>query len=309
MVSEPGLARGKPRVMTPGFKPPGRKAYNSGVTAGTEWCKTNPQECGILLEACMADPTFGETEPNDNIVSADPLVLDTKFWGQSYGPLDQDWFYTITDKANQTLTINFSIPGGTPAGWTISIRDAAGNIFTEFDTSAVGTVTTADGAITYRATLGLVGTYYIVLKTTGGTPQYEPYNLAVILQDSPLETPNFVVGFHDVEVEPDNVPGKANQLASGVAMYGLINLTFNNNLVVPDTGGNGFEYSQGYDVDWYVYSSPGNEIINLSICNREACTLGNWLFEVYDEASAIQAALFDRVRCPSRRLQLQHGGA
>jgi len=187
-------------------------------------CQTDPAACGISLGACLAAPTYGETEPNDNIVTADPLLLDTKFWGQAYGIDDQDWYFVVTTEPNQNLTLNFSVPTGTVSGWEISIRDAAGNVFARFDAGGVPGSTSAQGDISYRVTLGLVGTYYITLRPT--SLNYEPYNIAALLQSTPLETQNYIVGFYDSEIEPNNLPSLANPLATGVAMFGVINLSF-----------------------------------------------------------------------------------
>jgi hypothetical protein len=251
-------------------------------------CQTDPAACGISLGACLAAPTYGETEPNDNIVTADPLLLDTKFWGQAYGIDDQDWYFVVTTEPNQNLTVNFSVPTGTVSGWEISIRDAAGNVFARFDAGGVPGSTSAQGDISYRVTLGLVGTYYITLRPT--SLNYEPYNIAALLQSTPLETQNYIVGFYDSEIEPNNPPSLANPLATGVAMFGVINLSFQPGTVVSDPEGDGFEYSQGVDEDWYVYWSPGNEIIALEICNHTECSNGNWFFELYDAAAAEQVA-------------------
>ena len=85
-----------------------------------------------------------------------------------------------------------------------------------------------------------------------GTVNFSTYNLAALLQDSPLDTPNFVVGFYDVELEPNNLPGQSTWLAGGVTMYGLVNLSFET--TVPAGDGSTREWAQGADWDWYAYS-------------------------------------------------------
>ena len=274
--------------------------YNEGFNAGhlngeasgqanmLAACQANPNGCGIYLGACLAAPQYGETEPNDNIVTADALLGDTKFWGQAYGMEDQDWFYVVTSEPNQNMTINFSVPTGSVSGWQIAVRDAAGNVFAQFDAGAVPGSTSPQGDISYRVTLGLVGTYYISLQPTA--LNYEPYNLAVVIQSSPLETQNFIAGFYDAELEPNDGPQSASPLATGVAMFGVINLNFEPGTEVPDPDGDGFQYSQGLDDDWYVYDSPGNEVLALEICGHAECTNGNWLFSLYDAAGAAQEA-------------------
>lgn len=262
--------------------------FSAGYDTAVGTCQADPATCGISLGACLAAPQFGETEPNDNIVSADPLVLDTPYWGQSYGLDDLDWFYLTTTAPNQNLIINFSVPNGSLSGWEISVRDAAGNVFAKFQTDQVPAATSSNGDITYRTTLGLVGTYYIVIRPR--TLNFNAYQLTAILQQSPLEAEQSVIGFFDAETEPNNHPGSSNSMATGVSMYGLINLNFRPGSIVSDPDGDGYEYTQASDEDWYHYWSNGNEIIALSICSREVCTEGSWLFEVFDPTSAYEVA-------------------
>jgi len=256
--------------------------FDDGAGSTLEVCRDDPAGCGISLGTCLAAPAYGETEPNDNIVSADALVQGAQFWGQSYSQQDEDWYYIVTTTQNQNLAINFSVSNGPPTGWVISIRDAAGNVFAEFDTGLVPGVTSSNGDLSYYVTLGLVGTYYIVVRPK--VLNYNPYRLTGVLQDSVLDTNNFVIGFFDAELEFNNGPSDANRIASGISMFGLINLAFEpGNLRI--RADEGFVYDQGVDEDWYVYWSTGNEMINLAVCAREVCDAGQWLFEVYNEAS------------------------
>jgi len=91
-----------------------------------------------------------------------------------------------------------------------------------------------------------------------------------------------IVGFYDTEMELNDAPSLANKLANGVSMYGVINLTFNTPIPDEDTA----VWGQGED-DWFKYTSPGNEIITLTFCEKEACfELKDWLIEVYDQSMA-----------------------
>ena len=251
-------------------------------------CRNDPASCSISLGACLAAPIYGETEPNDNIVTADPLLLDTRFWGQSYAVEDQDWFFVVSDQPNQTLTLNFSRIDGPPLGWILEVRDAAGNPIASFNTGSVQGATSDRGDISYRVTLGLVGTYYIELRPDPLQFTFEPYQLAALLQDSPLATQNFVASTADAEIEPNDDPSQSTVLTTGVTMYGLISLVFPPQAqLIPDPDGDGFEFLQG-EADWYIFPSLGNEIVTLSLCNRSACGDGQWLFEVFDEQAAFQ---------------------
>lgn len=265
--------------------------FGAGTAQGIAKCVADPQSCGITLASCIPDATYGETEPNDNLVAADPLTLGVKFWGQNLSGSDQDWYYVTTTSANQNLLLTFSVPdwianvdltAGTPAVWNVTVRDSAGNIFAQFTTDVPGAVQGEVYASTYTVTLGLIGTYYVVIKPSDTTKSNAySYGITAILQDSPLTSQQPIVNFGDTEVEPNDVPSKANPLATSVTMNGLINLTFNN--VVKD--GTTEVWAQGEN-DWFVYYSTGNETITLTFCSRKACTTGNWLVEVYDQASA-----------------------
>jgi hypothetical protein len=267
------------------------EGYALGASHQRFNCLTDPASCDIYLSACLPEAFFGETEPNDNIVTANPLVLDSKFWGQSLSAQDQDWFYVTSWAPNQNLVINFSVPNGLPGGWNVSVRNAAGSVYAQFDTGSVPAATSPDGDITFPVTLGLVGTYYIVVRPT--QLRQEPYNIAAMIQDSLLLTENFVVGFFDAEVEPNNDPNQWNPLVAGVTMYGTINLNFAPGTEIPVAEGEGFVYSQSEDEDWFLYPSMGNEIVTVAVCDRDPCDAGNWLFEVFDQPGAAARAAGD----------------
>lgn len=268
--------------------------YGDGTAAGIAQCVADPQSCAITLASCIPDATYGETEPNDNAIAADPLTLGISFWGQNYSGVDQDWYYTESTAANQNLIVNFSVPdwiaganlaGGVPAIWNISVRDAAGNIFGDFNTNIVGAVQATANAVTYNVTLGLVGTYYVVVQPSDKTQSNAySYSVSAFLQDSGLSSSQPIVGFSDTEIEPNDVPSRSNPLATGVAMYGLTNLSFSTPLPSSDDDGS-FVWGQGEN-DWYVYYTKGNELATLTFCAREACGPGNWFIEIYDQASA-----------------------
>lgn len=268
--------------------------FAEGLTRGSQdavaACQVDPLACGISLGACLAAPSAGETEPNDNMVTADALVEDTKFWGQSYGLDDQDWFYFVTSAPNQTLTLNFSVANGLPRGWQVAVRDAAGSVLGRFNTGSVPGATSEAGDITYRMTLGLVGTYYISIRPDPAAFSFDPYTLAVLVEDSTLDSQQFVAGFVDVETEPNDVPPKANLIASGVTVFGLINLNLPPQApVAPDPDGDGFVYLQGED-DWFEFWSNGNELVSLALCDRTECGPGQWLVQVFTWDGAHQTA-------------------
>lgn len=274
------------------------EGYAQGFIDRAPVCAADPKSCGVTLAACVPDATYGETEPNDNLITADPLTLEANFWAQLYGAEDQDWFWTESDDANQNLIVNFSVPewlideaqgqslvNGDPAIWNVSVRDAAGNVFANFNTNVPGGIESTAYSVTYNVTLGLEGTYYLVVKPVEpGQGNAYSYAIAAFLQDTDLDNDQWIAGFYDSEIEPNDWPANATRLATGVSMYGLINLTFNQ--VVPDPEDpEKMQWAQG-ESDWFVYRSNGNEIITLVMCAREECAAGDWLLEVYDRATA-----------------------
>ena len=282
--------------------------HRQGHEYGINTCVADPLQFGVTLGSVIPAASYGETEPNDNFIAADPLAQGVNFWGQLYGTSDQDWFYTETTAPNQNILVTFSVPywisgvnllTGLPAVWNISVRDAAGNVFANFNTNVMGAIDSYDKdretfySMTYSITAGLAGTYYVVVKpvdavvTSGSTTSATayPYSVATVVQDSPLVNDQPVVGFFDSEVEPNDVPSRANPLATGVSMYGLINLTFNTGIVPDPEDPEQRAWAQGED-DWYVYNSRGNEIVSLEFCTKDQCERGNWFVEVYDQATA-----------------------
>ncbi|WP_243651375.1 hypothetical protein [Thiobaca trueperi] len=271
--------------------------FSDGTGAGIARCFANPADCNISLASCLPDPDYGETEPNDNLIAADPLKFNTKYWAQSYGAADQDWFYIETTAANQNLAVTFAVPNlnganllqGNPSIWNLTIRDAAGNVFANFDTNTIGSFITQEELdkkpyqMTYRATLGLVGTYYLVVQQSDKTVKNAyTYSIAASpLENTDLDGKQPIVGFYDSEIEPNDVPSRANPLATSVTMFGLINLTFNTPLPTDET----YVWGQGEN-DWFVYNTAGNEIISLTFCAKEACGPGNWFVEIYDKTTA-----------------------
>ncbi|EXJ17195.1 hypothetical protein [Imhoffiella purpurea] len=268
--------------------------WNAGWTGAIEACVDDPLSYGVSLASCIPEATYGETEPNDSLITADKLTPEISFWGQNYSSADQDWYYVTSASANQNLTVSFAVPesvagadlsAGNPGVWNLSIRDAAGNVFANFNTDVIGALSADANAVTYTATLGLVGTYYILVKPIDNltTNQYT-YNITAFLQDSALDSGQPVVGFYDSEIEPNDLPSASNPLATGVAMYGLINLTFNGVVTDPDDETTEV-WGQGEN-DWYVYYTDGNEMVTLSFCAREGCGVGDWNVQIFDKASA-----------------------
>jgi len=296
--------------------------YGAGRTTGriesAAECIANPANCGcvdqlnpcgISLSSVLSGARFGETEPNDHPVAADGIITEVVYWGQTpwlqdkvgEWHRDQDWFYVTTQEPNQLLTVNFTVPDRVlldntrlSQGWMISVRDAAGNVYAQFDTRfALDDLTTPNKneskEIAYPIFLGHVGTYYVSIEprvAPGGvlvtnpvginaddlSVTYSPYNIAFVLEFSGMEGVPPDVNFHDVEIEPNDDRAHANPLASGVTMYGQLRQTYDDVFPVSSEGedSTGFIYDQTQR-DFFRYRSPGNEQVSLAWCGREEC--------------------------------------
>jgi hypothetical protein len=237
--------------------------------------------CGITLNSLLTGALYGETEPNDNIISADPLVPDKLYWGQSLSVLDQDWYYVTTEEPNQIITLDFRVPDASDSnGWNISVRDAAGNILAEFPS-------TLDPEITYPIFVSYPGTYYVVVQPqSADTLNSRPYNLIASLGFSESDAPPIDVNFFDVETEPNDDYSTADPIVSTVTMYGMLSSTL--------SGDASIGWGLQTEVDWFWYVSPGYEIASLAWCQREDCTPADgrsWRITVFrGEDSAIMAS-------------------
>lgn len=282
-------------------------AYNKGFTdgrpvghkEGSAECIANPKTCGkddglnpygISLNSLLTGAKYGETEPNENIISADPMVPNAIYWGQSMSYQDQDWFYVTTEEPNEIVTLNFQRSATTGVnwntdaenrGWDISIRDAAGNVLAQFPYELASqwhlvTPTTGENYVVYDAMtiptfVAYPGTYYVVVKTLAiGNPATTdnwtplPYNLISSISFSDSDTTPIDVNFFDVETEPNDDFSTANPIVSTVTMFGMLHTTLAGNA----TDGWNLQSEQ----DWFWYTSPGNEIATLAWCQREHCT-------------------------------------
>jgi hypothetical protein len=251
-----------------------------GVVAETKTkCAADPKSCGITLSSFLDNTGFGETEPNNYALSADPLDFDVKYWGQLSSPEDQDWFYVTTTASNQILTVDFTIPGlSNISGWNISVRDSGGNIFSEINSGFDGASETL-----LQTVLSHAGSYYVVVRPLNQDGQITylsyDYNLAAFLSSSQITAEPVDVNFFDAEVEPNDNRAQANPLSfasplsSNVTMMGLLSGT-----LIP--GSVGFDFEE----DWFAYQTTGNEILSVEFCARQDCEGSNWQVTVFDES-------------------------
>lgn len=266
--------------------------YSMGVGDGRGACLGDPKSCGITLKMLIPGSGYAETEPNDHIVAANPMTAGVKYWGQSYSEVDEDWFFFTTNEPNMIATLNFTVPSNTTdvSGWTISVRDAAGNVLAQFNTSYV-----AGGEISYPTALSHVGTYYVVIKPTSATgtlrpggnaytppTSFAPYNIALLLTYSNMDHTPVDVNFYDTETEPNNSAAQADPIVNTVTMFGQLSSTI---------VGSGNTLALQSEQDWFWYNSPGNEIISLLFCGKEDCNTGanarQWRVTVLDASNQV----------------------
>ena len=134
-------------VNWPGVKPDPdnpepSKDYEDGYAKGKKDCVRDPIGCEVMLEDVVANPGWGETEPNDHINSADYLKQGIFYKGNSLDAFDKDWYFVETDKPNQNLVVSFmgdQADYTNTAGWIINIHDSNGNVIASFDSTSSGT--------------------------------------------------------------------------------------------------------------------------------------------------------------------------
>ncbi|MBK1649454.1 hypothetical protein [Rhabdochromatium marinum] len=261
------------------------QGFGQGLSAGVAECVADPNACGIALNQATPVGHYAETEPNDDRFNADALINGTPFRAQSSGTEDSDWFKLTVSGANRAMTLNFALADaatGNLSGWTITVTNTYGVSQGVFNTGAWVVADTLDGT-DYQLTLGREGVYYIHVKPLTNALNYQPYTITATMDASPTDPDTgSPTGHYDAETEPNNSPAQADQVNESISMYGLINLTFD--YALPN--GANYEWAQG-EPDWFYFESPGNQVLNLTFCDRQVCSAGNWLVQLFDEDRAM----------------------
>lgn len=222
------------------------KDYKKGYKTAQEDCVNKPKDCEVLLEDVVANPGWGETEPNDHPGAADRIFLNRFYKGNTLDKFDQDWFYLGTTKPNQNLLINFLGDQENytdTAGWLVKVHDSFGNVIATFDTTTTGTgnvyrngdqpedivdpgepilaKTPLSNAHIMLTTLGLPGRYYISVESLeDGSGAERAYHIAAMISPSDQLSPNPDSNFQDAETEPNDLQENADPLNSNVHMFG-----------------------------------------------------------------------------------------
>ncbi len=213
------------------------KEYSRGYKKGQNDCVGSPIDCGVMLEDVVANPGWGETEPNDHIGSADHLKTGIFYKGNSLDKFDRDWYFVETEKPNQNLVVSFmgdQADYTNTGGWIIRVHDSNGNVIASFDSTSSGT-----GNVTRNAddemvlaktpmslakvlvhTLGNAGRYYLSVESNEDAGAERAYHIAAMISESDQIAPNPDTNFHDAETEVNDTQELADPLRSNVHMFG-----------------------------------------------------------------------------------------
>jgi len=245
------------------------KDYRKGYKTGVADCIKEPKGCGVLLEDVVANPGWGETEPNDHMAAADRLRLNRFYKGNSLDKFDKDWYYVGATKPNQNLIISFL---GDQAnytiteGWVVEVRDRNGNVLAAFNSTTSGTgnvyrngdkeedvvdpsepilaKTPLSDAKIILATLGNAGRYYISVASLEDKGEQRAYHIAAMISESDQISPNPDTNFFDTETEINDTQEAADPLRSNVHMFGTFGRKMVKWFVPPED-----------NIDW-VYPDP-----------------------------------------------------
>ena len=223
------------------------KSYKKGYKDGTNECVGKPKDCGVLLEDVVANPGWGEVEPNNHMANATRLKLNRFYKGNSLDENDQDWYYVGATKPNQNLVISFL---GDQAnytdtnGWLVEIKDKYGNVLASFDSASTGqgnvyrngddpndavdpnepvlAKTPLSDAKIILATLGNSGRYFITVSPNEANEgQQRAYHIAAMFSASDQISPNPDTNFYNTETENNDSFELADPIQSNVHTFGV----------------------------------------------------------------------------------------
>jgi hypothetical protein len=205
-----------------------------------------------------------ETEPNDSLVAANPIMPGRPVAGQMRSKDDEDFFALRTVQTN--TVVNVEMPKG-PAKWKISVFDAAGNLLDSRESSI-------DGDLVFSTTVERVGKFYLAVAAIDDTRADYAFNVTGVgLQNPSDRNPN--ANFYNVELEPNDALNNANPLTSAVRLRGQLR--------------------HGFDIDLFKLDSPGNEILSLELCPENTpCAAqfsensGPWVVYVFNQSLSQQ---------------------
>lgn len=199
-----------------------------------------------------------EVEPNDHLLSANPIIPGQPVAGQLRSKEDEDFFAlrTVQDNAQ----VNVEVPKG-PAKWQVSLWDALGNLLYRRESAT-------DSDLVFAVTIEHAGKFYLSIAAVDDSRADYTFNVTGQgLQNPNDRTPN--ANFHNVEIEPNDTLEGANPVTSAVRLLGQLRT--------------------GSEIDLFKLESPGNEILSVALCPENADCAGQfsnnsgpWVVYVFD---------------------------
>lgn len=184
------------------------------ATDGTTTVTPRATSCAAPV---VPQSTHGETEPNGEQSTADPLTTGVTMLGQNYGAGDTDWYYFQTTTVNEVFSASFTVAGlsGEETGtWRIKLEDVSGNTIAQRE--AALTETAYVEAI--MATLANPGYYFLAVSVVehsdknyslltsqraSGQPDALPPPAAVVFRRDSRRMRLPVVEVHDLDGSVD----------------------------------------------------------------------------------------------------------
>ena len=200
-------------------------------------CRANPATCGITVSDVLQDVQYSETEPNDHLLSADPIASEVPIFGQLLSAYDSDWFRLETDAGNTIVSVNLE---GSGASWIVSVHDQAGLVIASWLVPESGTLSAGTG-------LAQAGGHYVSVQSAGGDAFSDGmYKLSIVILNSTGAPYQPKYNFTDVETEFNNLFTTADSLGSNVWLQG--------------------QFMTGRDIDIYRIDSAGDEVLRIELC-------------------------------------------
>lgn len=216
------------------------KGGNATITAAAAG-KT--ATCTVTVTASAAR----EREPNDTIVTANPVALNKAVTGSLYKTSDEDWFeFTLPGAGMVQLSFGHKYVNVDSACWRTYLYTKANKEIVFFSWKGNATATEQSGQIGLEA-----GTYYVCVKKSPAYRYDVDYQLTVNFNAS-----------NKWETEFNDTAAIADSMALNTAYYGSI--------------------MHSTDKDWYAFTLPADETVQLVFGNEPAKAFGaNWRTTIY----------------------------
>ncbi|MCX8124403.1 MAG: hypothetical protein N3F66_09585 [Spirochaetes bacterium] len=233
-----------------------RGRYYISVSHGDKDPRIKNTENSYSLLVTQEDPESFESEPNDTILSANPIQIGVPMRGY-YSPAfnkantnavnpnrEEDWFTFYVDEA--PVVCDIEVAGVTGIEAQLDIVDAQGNVLFSSNPQGQGVSQIAKGI-----GLPVVGNYYIMVAARNYAANNEtPYSLIVTTRSYDNTT----------EIEPNNIMPSSTQVVNDTIM--------------------GRIYPDG-DVDYYKYGGDSSDTTFYRVEVTPPMTL-DVLFSIYN---------------------------